>query len=42
MTAKWNTGRTETFLDVSQLPVTKKMVKPVAEQEKYESRYDYV
>jgi len=38
MTAKWSTGRTEPFLDVNHLPVIKKHVKTVAEQEKHESR----
>ena len=40
MTGKWSGGRTETFLDVNSLPVTKKNVKRVAEQEKYESRLE--
>jgi len=40
MIAKWTgtAAKTETFLDVGQLPCTKKIVKPVAEQEKHESR----
>ena len=38
MTGKWAGGRTETFLDVNNLPSTKKNVKTVAEQEKHESR----
>ena len=39
MTGVWRGGKPETFLDVTQLPAMKKIVKPVAEQEKYESRY---
>ena len=42
MTGKWSGGRTETFLDVNSLPVTKKNVKRVAEQEKYESRLEKI
>ena len=38
MTAKWSSGKTETFLDVNHLPVIKKHVKPVVEQERHESR----
>jgi hypothetical protein len=38
MTAKWASGRTETFLDVATLRPKKKQVRPVAEQEKFESR----
>jgi len=38
MTGKWAGGRTDTFLDVRQLPCIKKSVKPLAEQEKHESR----
>ncbi len=38
MVGKWASGKTETFLDVTRLPATKKMVRPVAEQEKHESR----
>jgi len=38
MVAKWNSGKTETFLDMSTMPVFPKKVKSVADQEKYESR----
>merc|ERR1719186_898243 len=38
MMAKWASGKQETFLDVTQLKPQKKVVKPVAEQERYESR----
>jgi len=38
MTGKWQNGKQETFLDVTQLPTCRKNVKPVADQEKYESR----
>jgi len=38
MMAKWANGKNETFLDVGSLSAQKKMVKSVAEQEKYESR----
>ena len=38
MMAKWSSGKQETFLDVTQLKPQKKVVKPVAEQERYESR----
>lgn len=38
LTAKWATGRAETFLDVTQLKKQAKLVRPVAEQEKFESR----
>ncbi|XP_063980875.1 oxysterol-binding protein-related protein 9 isoform X2 [Diachasmimorpha longicaudata] len=36
--AKWSDGRTELFADVTKIPVDKKLVKPVSEQEEYESR----
>ena len=36
--AKWSSGKQETFLDVTQLKPQKKVVRPVAEQERYESR----
>lgn len=38
MVAKWTSGKTETFLDMSSMPVFPKNVKSVAEQEKFESR----
>ena len=38
MMAKWSSGKQETFLDVTQLKPQKKVVRPVAEQERYESR----
>jgi oxysterol-binding protein-related protein 9/10/11 len=41
MVGKWSSGRTDTFLDVTKLPVTKKIVRKVAEQEKHESRYSW-
>ncbi|KAL2726541.1 oxysterol-binding protein-related protein 9 [Vespula squamosa] len=37
MEAKWVDGRVETF-DVRELPIEKKLVKPICEQEEYESR----
>jgi hypothetical protein len=39
MVAKWtNSGKTETFVDVSRLHIHSKLVKKVAEQGRYESR----
>jgi len=38
MMSKWASGKTETFLDMSSMPVFPKKVKSVADQEKYESR----
>merc|ERR1719186_331900 len=38
MVAKWNSGKTKTFLDMSTMPTVPKVVKSVAEQEKFESR----
>merc|ERR1712098_892647 len=38
MMAKWNSGKSELFLDMSSMPVVPKHVKKVAEQEKFESR----
>jgi len=38
MVAKWTSGKTETFLDMSTMPVFPKKVKSVADQEKCESR----
>jgi len=38
MVGKWSSGKTENFLDMSSMPVHTKVVKTVAEQEKYESR----
>jgi len=38
MMAKWSSGKSETFLDMSSMPVFPKKVKSVADQEKYESR----
>ncbi|KAB7499008.1 Oxysterol-binding protein-related protein 9, partial [Armadillidium nasatum] len=39
MIAKWNDGRTEGFIDTLSLPIIKKCVKPVTDQEENESRY---
>ncbi|GFT90384.1 oxysterol-binding protein-related protein 9 [Nephila pilipes] len=38
MEAKWSTGETEVFVDTRTLPIIKKRVKPLVEQENYESR----
>ena len=38
MTSKTGDGRTETFLDVTRMPIFPKSVKRVNEQEKHESR----
>lgn len=38
MSGKWSSGRTETFLDMRAMPVVRKAVLPVAEQERHESR----
>ena len=38
MTAKWSSGKQETFLDVTQLKPQKKLVRSVNEQERFESR----
>ncbi|KAI5709253.1 hypothetical protein M8J76_014012 [Diaphorina citri] len=38
MEAKWADGRTETFIDVSKLPISKKIVRKIDEQEENESR----
>lgn len=39
MNAKWtDDGRSEVFVDTTSIPITKKKVLPVAEQESYESR----
>eukprot|EP00092_Neocalanus_flemingeri_P029573 GFUD01032119.1.p1 GENE.GFUD01032119.1~~GFUD01032119.1.p1 ORF type:complete len:687 (+),score=218.93 GFUD01032119.1:36-2096(+) len=38
MVAKYSSGKTETFLDMSTMPVVPKVVKSVVEQEKHESR----
>ena len=38
MMAKWNSGKSELFLDMSSMPCVPKCVKSVNEQEKYESR----
>ena len=38
MMAKWSSGKSEVFLDMSSMPCVKKMVKSVAEQETFESR----
>jgi len=38
MSAKWSSGKSETFLDMTSMPVFPKNVKKVAEQETYESR----
>ena len=36
MMAKWSSGKSEVFLDMSTMPCVKKMAKSVAEQETYE------
>ncbi|XP_065332761.1 oxysterol-binding protein-related protein 9 isoform X3 [Cloeon dipterum] len=38
MEAKWPDGRTELFVDVNKIPIIKKCVKPIIEQESNESR----
>ena len=39
MTAKWtDTGKTETFIDVKQLPIHKKRCKLITDQRSFESR----
>lgn len=41
MESKWNDGSkagAEVFVDVNRIPIFKKQVKPIAEQEDYESR----
>ncbi|KAK0168763.1 hypothetical protein PV327_002533 [Microctonus hyperodae] len=38
MEAKYSDGRTELFADVAEIPVDKKLVKPVSEQDENESR----
>ncbi|GBL93937.1 Oxysterol-binding protein-related protein 9 [Araneus ventricosus] len=38
MEAKWSTGETEVFVDTKSIPIIKKRVKPLVEQEEYESR----
>ena len=39
MTAKWTqTGKTEVFVDTKALPIIKKQVKPISQQQEYESR----
>ncbi|XP_054706374.1 oxysterol-binding protein-related protein 9-like [Uloborus diversus] len=38
MEAKWSTGETEVFVDTRTIPIIKKRVKPLGEQEIYESR----
>ncbi|XP_059476754.1 oxysterol-binding protein-related protein 9 isoform X2 [Neocloeon triangulifer] len=38
MEAKWADGRTELFVDVNKVPIIKKCVKPISEQESNESR----
>ncbi|CAL4080647.1 unnamed protein product [Meganyctiphanes norvegica] len=38
ITAKWNDGRTEMFVDTTSTPIIKKNAKPVVEQEENESR----
>lgn len=41
MEAKWNDGTkagSEVFVDVNNIPIFKKQVKPINEQEDYESR----
>ncbi|XP_026461869.1 oxysterol-binding protein-related protein 9 isoform X2 [Ctenocephalides felis] len=39
MEAKWSDGRTETFFDVNNVTVIKKIVRPIAQQDQNESRY---
>lgn len=36
--AKWATGRNEVFFDVAKTPTHRKICKPVAEQDRFESR----
>jgi len=38
MTAKWSSGKSEVFLDMTSMPCVPKNVKSIAEQETYESR----
>ncbi|KFM73754.1 Oxysterol-binding protein-related protein 9, partial [Stegodyphus mimosarum] len=38
MEAKWTSGETEIFVDTRTIPIIKKRVKPLVEQEEYESR----
>lgn len=38
MTAKWPDGRTEVFVDTKSMPIIKKRVKKIVEQDSYESR----
>ncbi|KAG8191070.1 hypothetical protein JTE90_008384 [Oedothorax gibbosus] len=38
MEAKWSNGETEVFVDTKTVPIIKKRVKPLVEQETYESR----
>ena len=38
MMAKWSSGKSEIFLDMSSMPCVNKIVKSVSEQEPYESR----
>ena len=38
MMAKWPSGKTEVFVDTRTLPIIKKKVSPISQQEEYESR----
>ena len=38
MTAKWPNGKTEVFVDTRTLPIVKKNVSPISQQEDFESR----
>ena len=39
MTAKWTqNGKTEVFVDTKAIPIIKKQVKPIGQQEEFESR----
>lgn len=38
MTAKWPDGQTEVFVDTKSMPIIKKRVKKIVEQDSYESR----
>lgn len=38
MEGKWSNGETEVFVDTRTIPIIKKRVKPLVEQEDYESR----
>lgn len=38
MNAKWTNGKTELFVDTQDIPIIKKKVRPIADQESFESR----